>query len=384
LNSVINYLEVALEEVLNEHARQHLQRSLQASKSLVFVVNDLLNLTEAESSEVSIHEDDVDLRSLVNEVATAYSHESMAKFVNIQLDIDETVPKLVRCDRGGLRQVLSNLLDNAIRQQGQGIVKVILLQISYTDTDSVIEVAFEDQGGGLSELELDEMFQEFEHILDDDDDDYRLSVQPEEEKQLKGRKVSIGLGLAITARFVRLNNGQVSIASELGKGTKVAIKIPFRKALFHNLRNGRTSWVAPLLTPPNDSELFVSSTHVRTELESTNMRPLSLLSANDQNSSRSLRQLDTATFERSSPSPDSPDLKLQSPFSENFGSGSNSFFASKLPQRRLRILIAEDNPLNSRLLETRLSKRSHQPMVTVNGEVCVQRFRMILSHLMRF
>jgi signal transduction histidine kinase len=229
LNSVINYLEVALEEVLDENARQHLQRSLQASKSLVFVVNDLLNLTEAESSEVSIHEDDVDLRSLVDEVATAYSHESMAKFVNVQLDIDETVPKLVRCDRGGLRQVLSNLLDNAIRQQGQGIVKVSLLQISYTDTDSVIEVAFEDEGGGLSELELDKMFQEFEHILDDDDDDYHLPVQPEEEKQLKGRQVSIGLGLAITAIFVKLNNGQVSIASELGKVLKLPSRSHFKR-----------------------------------------------------------------------------------------------------------------------------------------------------------
>jgi signal transduction histidine kinase len=54
LNSIINYLEVALEEVLDERARQHLQRSLQASKSLVFQVNDLLNLTEAEESEFDV------------------------------------------------------------------------------------------------------------------------------------------------------------------------------------------------------------------------------------------------------------------------------------------------------------------------------------------
>jgi signal transduction histidine kinase len=54
LNSIINYLEVALEEALDERARQHLQRSLQASKSLVFQVNDLLNLTEAEDSDFSV------------------------------------------------------------------------------------------------------------------------------------------------------------------------------------------------------------------------------------------------------------------------------------------------------------------------------------------
>lgn len=54
LNSIINYLEVALEEVLDERARQHLQRSLQASKSLVFQVNDLLSLTEAEDSDFNV------------------------------------------------------------------------------------------------------------------------------------------------------------------------------------------------------------------------------------------------------------------------------------------------------------------------------------------
>jgi signal transduction histidine kinase len=55
LNSIINYLEVALEETLGEPARHNLQKSLQASKSLVFVVNDLLNLTEAEDSDFSVH-----------------------------------------------------------------------------------------------------------------------------------------------------------------------------------------------------------------------------------------------------------------------------------------------------------------------------------------
>jgi signal transduction histidine kinase len=68
LNSIINYLEIALEEVLDERARQHLQRSLQASKSLVFQVNNLLNLTEVEESDFDVHEDNVDLKNMIVEV----------------------------------------------------------------------------------------------------------------------------------------------------------------------------------------------------------------------------------------------------------------------------------------------------------------------------
>jgi signal transduction histidine kinase len=114
LNSIINYLEVALEEVLDERARQHLQRSLQASKSLVFQVNDLLNLTEAEESEFDAHEDNVDLKAMIVEVIASFTNGSSRKRPEIELIQDESVPTIVRTDPSMLRQVISNLLTNAI------------------------------------------------------------------------------------------------------------------------------------------------------------------------------------------------------------------------------------------------------------------------------
>ena len=114
LNSIINYLEVALEEVLDERARQHLQRSLQASKSLVFQVNDLLNLTEAEESDFDVHEDNVDLKNMIIEVIASFKSGSSREHLEIELIADEAVPTIVRTDPSMLRQVISNLLTNAI------------------------------------------------------------------------------------------------------------------------------------------------------------------------------------------------------------------------------------------------------------------------------
>lgn len=119
LNSIINYLEVALEEVLDERARQHLQRSLQASKSLVFQVNDLLNLTEAEDSDFDVHEDNVDLKSMIIEVIASFKSGSSHDQVDIELEEDEAVPTVVRCDPSMLRQVMSNLLTNAIEHSNE-------------------------------------------------------------------------------------------------------------------------------------------------------------------------------------------------------------------------------------------------------------------------
>jgi signal transduction histidine kinase len=122
LNSIINYLEVALEEELDERARQHLQRSLQASKSLVFQVNDLLNLTEAEESDFDVPEDDVDLQNLVVEVIASFKSGSSREHLEIKLTEDESKPMIVRTDPSMLRQVISNLLANAIEHSKDQLV----------------------------------------------------------------------------------------------------------------------------------------------------------------------------------------------------------------------------------------------------------------------
>ena len=78
----------------------------------------------------------------------------------------------------------------------------------------------------MSESELDTLFQEFEQVLDDEENQ-ATGLFEEREKRGPSEPVSLGLGLAMTARFVRLNCGQITISSELDKGTQVSIKIPF-------------------------------------------------------------------------------------------------------------------------------------------------------------
>jgi signal transduction histidine kinase len=226
LNSIINYLEVALEESLDERSRFHLQRSLQASKSVVAVVNDLLTFTEAEDVDLEVHEDNIDLRVMLSEVMDAFKDESSRRGLTFQQECDPAIPRILRGDPNGLRQVLSNLLTNAIQNSESGKIYISVNHVKTTGAQFVVKVAFRDERVGLSEHELDSIFQDFEQILDEDE---TLSKDGREKAQ--HRPLGIGLGLATAARFVRLNYGQIIMSSDgLGKGTTVSVTMPFSRS----------------------------------------------------------------------------------------------------------------------------------------------------------
>lgn len=344
LSSIINYLEVALEESLDERARLHLQRSLQASKSLVSVVNDLLNLTEVEGKvDFRIHETDVELNTTIAEVVVAFKDEAARKNLNIQVERDPTTPDTVRCDPNGIRQVLSNLLANAVQNSDNSYIYISMDHIKSTEANSWIKITFRDEGKGLLEHELDSIFQDFEQILDDEE----VLNQVGEEKS-KSKPLEIGLGLATAARFVRVNFGQIKISSEgQGKGVTVSITMPFRKALDDPSPRRGLSTNASLSLP----------TPLLDTLPRSPRTPPSTTGS----------MLKSETLETTSPTASTPDSSMDRyPFPT---------VASTREEKALNVLVAEDNPLNSRLLDTRLKRRGHSVQIAADGTACLTLFQ---------
>lgn len=367
LNSIINYLEVALEEVLDERARAHLTRSLAASKSLVFQVNDLLNLTEAEESEITVNEDNVDLKSMIVEVISSL-HESSARHgLTITIDDDADVPTVVRCDPSTMRQVISNLLANAIEHSSAGHVTVGLKYMNSTEANTLVEMYVQDDGRGMSETQLDGLFQEFEQVLDDDENQASGIYEEADSKDL----VALGLGLATTARFVRLNCGQISISSEPDKGTKVSVKIPFRKARPDFTKTNGNDKENSLPTPPL---LSPDSMHNRMNLPG-------ILERSHSDIVLPIRSpMGKAPGYALTPGPDSlasvaQAVAMTTGTTFDHTGGNYPFPPIGTTYARVNVLIAEDNPLNSRLLETRLTRRGHDVKVTVDGRGCANVFQ---------
>ncbi|KAF7956144.1 hypothetical protein EAE96_005064 [Botrytis aclada] len=374
LNAIIGYLEIALEEVLDDQARLYLEKSLGASRSLIFVVNDLLNLTEAEGEDLEMSHDNVVLAEMMNDVIRDFGDECQKKSLNIRFDESTDIPPVVKCDGVRLRQTITNLLSNTVKHSTAGDVVVGLKNVGSDDDKTRVEMFFTDNGSGFTEPELDGIFQDFEKVLDDDDD---VDVPP----SLNGERSSIGLGLAIAARFVRLNDGKIIINTEPGHGTTVTVSIPFRKSEGGHHFTARTPrQVAP--NPPPSTESPNSENGIQCDTPeqfqvppSTPLKDPFLTSTTEIIDSPSSIPTPSTSASRSTP-PTSTSLSTKSVTTNSDYQLQYPFPIMELPPqpeiRNLNVLVAEDNPLNSRLLEERLRKRGHVVTVKINGQACAE------------
>jgi CheY-like chemotaxis protein len=220
-----------------------------------------------------------------------------------------------------------------------------------------------DEGQGLSEQQLDAIFQDFEQILEEDDPAGLASPTDVVGSALKTRGFGIGLGLATAARFARISHGQISMSSRgLGGGTTVSLNFPLRTSVQFDLGKGRRL-SSQLVTPPAENMLR------RAGVVDGQIIP------DRRNNDWPWEPYETGTTSSSlTSSQPLLDQVVSSP--SNSMSRQNQYPFPPVTVRDDRptfsVLIAEDNPLNSRLLETRLKKRGHDVRVAVDGKACFE------------
>jgi len=199
------------------------------------------------------------------------------------------------------------------------------------------------------------------------------SVQPTPASELKHHE--IGLGLAITARFVRLNNGQISISSDgEGRGTTVSITLPFRKAIKGYLGKRKMSHSLAIPTTATDPNFAQSHPAFESALASSPEESISEGSGTKDNTSSGGKSKPVTPYEAESTNSSS---SYGSPMSHSSsGKGRFPFPASSVRNdiSKVTVLAAEDNPLNSQLLDTRLRRRGHIVRVAGNGQDCFEAF----------
>ena len=155
LNAIVNYLEMALENKVDDSTREILAKAHKASKSLIYVIDDLLNLTKAEDGPVNSPAEIFDLGATVSEVITAFRKEAMRKGLDLTVSTHPGIPEMVKGDASRLRQVLSNVTSNAFQNSMNGGIKVDIRPLSHKPDSSVIGITVQDLGVGMSENQLD-------------------------------------------------------------------------------------------------------------------------------------------------------------------------------------------------------------------------------------
>jgi signal transduction histidine kinase/ligand-binding sensor domain-containing protein/DNA-binding response OmpR family regulator len=196
-----------------------------SGEHLLALINDVLSISKIEAGRLSLAESPFDLRRLLDSVEEMLRLRAEAKGIALVFDVADPVPRSVRGDEPKLRQVLVNLLGNAIKFTDAGGV---VLRARWAD--GVCDFEVEDTGHGIAPEEMDHLFVAF--------------AQTESGREAKE---GTGLGLAISQNIVRLMGGEIRVTSELGKGTRFAfdVALPATEATAESDGPRRVSHLAP-------------------------------------------------------------------------------------------------------------------------------------------
>lgn len=232
LNAIINYLEIALEGKLDHETRENLAKSHSASKSLIYVINDLLDLTKTEEGVDLIKDEVFDLNATIVEATDNFNGDARRKQISYEVIQHDALPKEVIGDQRKIRQAIANITANAIQNTSAGGVTVEVYVASRNGRLVDIECAVSDTGIGIDAKRLDTLFRELEQVHTEGDP---LGGTPPADQNVieglpqgEGNKRILGLGLAVVARIIRNMNGQMRLRSEEGKGSRFVLQFPFQ------------------------------------------------------------------------------------------------------------------------------------------------------------
>lgn len=228
LNAIINYLEIALDSSLNQETRENLSRSHSASKSLVYIINDLLDLTNAENGQKLIKDEVFNLSETLCDATNIFSEEAKQKNVNLQVVQHLELPPVLG-DQRRVRQVITNLISNAVQHTSAGAVTIESCMIPEPCEPGHIsvEVAIHDTGAGMSLETVETLFCELEQVSNTEYIQRPSSGGGSCNTAVMESSSVLGLGLALVARIVRNMDGQLSLKSEEGTGSCFKIRLKF-------------------------------------------------------------------------------------------------------------------------------------------------------------
>ena len=260
LNAISGMNEMILRQKLPKEVRQYASNIKSATAALLTIINEILDFSKIESGHIEIVPTDYQLETILREVCTLVGLRAQAKNLQFRIHVDPYLPNNLYGDAGRLRQILINLLNNAIKYTPSGSVT---LDVSGHRSENTLHLraAVTDTGIGIREEDKNRLFLVFE----------RLDI--ERNRQIEGT----GLGLAITQRLLTMMKGSIKVDSTYGEGSTFTIELPQpihsldpigdfnldAQPVYETDLSAHTDFIAPsahiLLVDDNDMNCFVAS-----------------------------------------------------------------------------------------------------------------------------
>jgi PAS domain S-box-containing protein len=221
MNAIIGLTELLLEEKFETPILENIESIKYSADNLLNIINDILDFSKIEAGKVSFESIDFDLRLQLEELRKTIEHRTKEKGIDFCVNIDKKVPGVINGDPFRLNQILFNLVGNAIKftQEGQISIRVSIAKQYNNNISLKFEII--DSGIGIPLEQQSKIFESFTQANADTTRKYG----------------GTGLGLAITKNLVQLQNGIISVKSEVGKGTIFTVEIPYFLGILSTIEN---------------------------------------------------------------------------------------------------------------------------------------------------
>ncbi|HEY0177802.1 MAG TPA: response regulator, partial [Pedobacter sp.] len=413
MNGVVGMASLLTETNLTEEQKEYTDAIIKSGENLLSVINDILDFSKIESGKMDLEQEDFSLRNCIEEVMDMFSQNSARQKIDLVYEIDHTLPQQIISDSLRLKQVLINLINNAIKftERGEVFLKVELNK-SLPNKELLIEFSIKDTGIGIPADKLSDLFQPFSQV----------------DSSTTRKYGGTGLGLVISERIVTLMGGEIWVDSTPDEGSTFHFTVRTRKGSkqINNtqplLPNADIKGKNILIVDDNYTNLLILSTQLKlwdlvpisapsaaealqilkathhielviTDMEMPDMDgiefakevkamysdlPVIMLSSIGKDSIKNFSDLFTAILIKPIKQKQlwkSIEAQLSSttrraPAEEEPVHLLHEDFSKKYP---LKILVAEDNMINQKLIERILSKLGYQTDIADNGRQALEK-----------
>ncbi len=210
MNAILGFSELLESMIGDPKQKQYLSSILSSGRTLLALINDILDLSKIEAGKIELQYSAVNVENLINEMSAIFSAKTKEKELEFITEMDEKIPRVLNLDEVRIRQILFNVVGNAVKFTSSGYVKLKVDGIYHKDRSRIgLKFSVKDTGIGISTEDKKIIFGAFQQSRDQSIKEYG----------------GTGLGLSITKRLVELMGGKIYVDSIIGKGTTFSIAL---------------------------------------------------------------------------------------------------------------------------------------------------------------
>jgi len=415
LNSIIGLIELMLETDLRPDQREDLDVVISSAYALLSLINNLLDFSKIEADKFELENAPFDLRDFMKDTLRMMGMRTQTKGLELAYRVAEDVPDRLVGDPGRLRQILLNLIENAVKFTEEGEVLVNVSTHQSTNSKAELRFSVEDTGIGIPREKHKDIFSAFKQV----------------DARTTNRYGGTGLGLAVSSQLVRLMGGELTVSSEPGQGSRFEFTAVYKRLPEQRLKADQTaadalqgtrvlvvddnattrrliremldSWQAEAHFASNaeearqvlsggdtadlvmiDSDMpgsdgFMLARWIR-DLQVKNLRVVMMMTFPHLRRKAEFKELGVkAGVIKPLNPPELSDVLLvaldkKKKDAEKAGLPKNAEAKTKAARRSLKILVAEDTPFNQTFILRLLEKSGFKPILVENGRQAVEAF----------